>query len=571
MKNIPLYAVRPISSLKDMLITSASLYGERTAFLSKPSGGGGYAPITYNSFKKDVDAFGTVLLELGLKGCRIALIGENRYEWVTSYMATVNGTGIIVPLDRELPENEIESLLNRSKASAVIFSGSANDKILGILSKLPSIRFFIGMDAENDSGKILSYKNLLKRGHELINSGNTDFINAEVDIWGMGILLFTSGTTELSKAVMLSHQNISSNLMAMCSMLNIVVDDIFLSILPIHHTYECTCGFLCPIYRGAAVAFCEGLRHIPKNLQESKATILLGVPLIFEAIYRRIWDQAKKSGQHNKLRIALKASNFLRLLGVDLRRKLFSAIHDSFGGNPRIFISGAAAIDPLVSKGFRDLGIHFLQGYGLTECSPIAALNRDVDFMDNAAGLPLPGLQIKIENPGHEGVGEIAVKGPSVMLGYYENPEATNAVLEDGWFRTGDLGFVNGQGFVVITGRKKNVIVTKNGKNIYPEEIETLLNKSPYIKESLVFGKKSESSDEVDISAIIVHDTEKIQEISNGKLLSAQEIRKLIHGEVKAVNKGLVAYKHIRDFSLRENEFSKTTTKKIKRYLEKTL
>lgn len=570
MKNIPLYEVRKITSIKDMLETSTGLYGEKTAFLTKHKGNESYEPVTYRQFKNDVDSFGTALIDLGLKGRRIALIGENRYEWAVAYMAAVNGTGLVVPLDKELPGNEIESLLSRSKANAVIFSGNSREHIQNISGRVDFIESYIDMDAEASGPEgQYSFKALLEKGRTLLSGGDDRFTSAEVDPEIMSILLFTSATTDKSKAVMLSHRNICENLMAMCSMLYIGTSDIFLSVLPLHHTYENTCGFLCPLYRGAAIAYCEGLRHIPKNLQESKATVMLAVPLILEAIYRRIWDQAaKKPEMEKKLKLGLKISNILRKFGINIARKLFAQIHDNFGGDLRLFISGAAGIDPIVAKGFRDLGILCVQGYGLTECSPIVALNRDVDFRDNAAGLPLPGLDIRIDDPGADGIGEITVKGKSVMMGYYEDQAATDKVLRDGWFHTGDLGYLDDDKFVYITGRKKNVIVTKNGKNIYPEEIETLLGRSPYIKESLVYGKDDEVFGDVVVSATIVPDVERIQADFPGRELSKEEIYELIHKEVKAVNKGLVLYKYIKDFSLRDEEFAKTTSKKIKRYVE---
>lgn len=570
MKNAPLYEVRPISSLKELLDSSASIYGDKTAFLAKPKGSESYQPISYKQYKSDVDSLGTALLQLGLNGKRIAMIGENRYEWAVSYLAVVNGTGIAVPLDRELPENEIENLLVRANVSAVIFSNYNREQVLHIAQRNSFVEHYICMDGSSgDLSSILSFSDLLHKGREALESGDTRFTQAEIDREAMNMLLFTSATTDKSKAVMLSHRNICTNLMSMSSMLNIVPSDIFLSVLPIHHTYECTCGLLCPIYRGAAVAFCEGLRHIPKNLIESKATVMLGVPLIFEAMYRRIWDQAaKKPGAVKKLRTGIRISNLLRKLGIDITKKLFAPLYDSLLGNVRLFISGAAGIDPHVAKGFREFGILFVQGYGLTECSPIVALNRDVDFRDSAAGLPLPGLEIRIDNPGPDGIGEIVVKGPSVMMGYYENTAATEAVFRDGWFHTGDLGYMDNEKFVYITGRKKNVIVTKNGKNIYPEEIETLLNRSEYVKECMVFGKYDEVFGDMVVSATIVPNMEKIEEEFKDNPLSKEQINELIHREVKAVNKSLVTYKYIKDFTLRDQEFAKTTTKKIKRYME---
>lgn len=570
MKNIPLYDVRPIKTLKEMLDSSVALYSERTAFLVKHKGNENYEPVTFKQYKDDVDSLGSALKNLNLTGKRVALISENRYEWAVSYMAVVNGIGIIVPLDKELPENEIENLLIRSKVNALIFSGNCRTYVNNIANRVDFIDYYIDFDTDQDfENGVTSYNGLIKKGREILESGDKSYNELPIDPEIMNILLFTSATTDKSKAVMLSHGNICKNLMAMCSMTYIDKTDTFLSVLPLHHTYENTCGFLCPLYRGASIAYCEGLRHILKNLQESKASIMLGVPLIFEAMYRRLWDQiSKKPETAKKLKLALKISNFADKIGIDLKRKLFKELHNNFGGRIKLFISGAAGIDPLVSKGFRELGIMFIQGYGLTECSPIVALNRDVDFKDSAAGLPLPGLEVAIDQPAPDGVGEIKVKGPSIMLGYYEDQQSTGKVLKDGWFYTGDLGYMDKSNFVYITGRKKNVIVTKNGKNIYPEEIETLLARCTHIKESIVYGKDDEVYGDVVVSATIVPDMEKIQEDFPDKSLSQEEIYELIHKEVKEVNKSLVLYKYIKDFKLRDEEFAKTTSKKIKRYVE---
>ena len=570
MRNIPLYEVRPINTLREMLNSSSEIYGDKTAFLVKRKGEEKYESVTYKQFKNDVCALGTALLSLGLAGKRIAIISENRYEWVVAYLAAVNGIGVVVPLDKELPVNEIENLINRSRVNTIVYSGNCRQHIANLASRDSTVEYYIGMDSgDNEEEKTTSFKMLLEKGREILENGDTGYDSLQIDPEAMNILLFTSATTAKSKAVMLSHRNLSSNLMAMCTMLYIDPSDIFLSVLPLHHTYENTCGFLCPIYRGATVAFCEGLRHIQKNLQESRATVMLGVPLIFEAMHRRLWDTvAKQPKTEKKLKLALKISKLAGKIGIDLRKKLFAPIHNNFGGKVRLFISGAAGIDPLVSKGFRELGILFLQGYGLTECSPIVALNRDVDFRDNAAGIPLPGLNVRIINPGADGIGEITVEGPSVMMGYYEDTESTEKVLKDGWFHTGDLGYLDKNDFVYITGRKKNVIVTKNGKNIYPEEIETLLGRCPHIKESIVFGKDDDVYGDVVVSATIVPDMEKIEADFPDKPLTQEEIRELIHKEVKEVNKSLVTYKYIKDFDLREEEFAKTTSKKIKRYVE---
>lgn len=567
MKNGELYEVRPIKDLKDMLYSSVEIYGDKAAFLSKPKGSSEYVPISYNQYKSDVNAMGTAFIDLGLKNQRIALIGENRYEWSISYLSTVNGTGVVVPLDKELPANEIELLLERSGAIAIIYSESIKDKIEPLAPKATSLQYFISMDKEEDEGKFLSFHRLLQKGHELLKEGNREFVDAQIDVEAMNMLLFTSGTTDTAKAVMLSHKNIAENLMGMCSMLYIDEKDIFLSILPIHHTYECTCGFLCQLYRGCTIAYCEGLRHIVKNLKESKTTIMLGVPLVFESMYRQIMHQAVKAKGEKKIRFAIKLSNSLRKIGIDIRAKLFKQIHEGLGGHMRLFISGAAAIDPQIAKGFRELGISLVQGYGLTECSPIVALNRDKFYKDEAAGLPMPNLQLEIDNPDEDGIGEIKCTGPSVMLGYYENPEATAEVIKDGWFYTGDSGFIDEDGFVHITGRKKNVIITGNGKNVFPEEIETLLNRSLYIKESLVYGKGQSDGDTV-ICAKIVPDIDKIKEDKEQNQIKDEPVEKIIENEVKNINRAMTNYKHVKEITLQEEEFIKTTTKKIKRHEE---
>lgn len=560
-----LYEVRSIRDFKDLITSSVELFGDKAAFLVKREGNPNYVPISYRQFKQDIDALGTALTNMGLKERRIAIISENRYEWNVTYLAVLCGTGIVVPLDKELPANEIENLIRRSEADAVVYSRNLSETIDSIRADHERV-IFINMDAEEDGGGVLSYQRLLEKGRELLEKGDRSFLDATVNPEVMSILLFTSGTTDTAKAVMLSQKNVCENLMNMCSMLYIDEKDTFLSVLPIHHTYECTCGFLCQMYRGSTVAFCEGLRHIVKNLRESGCTIMNGVPLIFESMYKQILNQAaKKPGGLVKLKIAVWASNLLRKIGIDLRKKLFREIHEAFGGKIRLFISGAAAIDPQVAKGFRDLGILLVQGYGLTECSPIVALNRDVCYKDDAAGLPLPNLEVAIDDPDPDGIGEIKVRGPSVMLGYYKDEKATKEAIRDGWFHTGDLGYIDKDGFLHITGRKKNVIVTKNGKNIYPEEIETLLGRSPYIRESVVYGKAGEDED-VSVHAIIVPDYDRIYEDIKNGIAPGNTPHEVISSEVRNVNKQLVLYKYIRHFEIRDEEFAKTTTRKIKRY-----
>ncbi|HHV60970.1 MAG TPA: AMP-binding protein [Clostridiaceae bacterium] len=564
--NNDLYKVRHVRDLKDMLNKSSELFGSRNAFYIKRDGN--YTGITYNEFKKDVDSLGTALLNLGLKGKHIAVIGENSYEWCVSYLAVVCGVGVVIPLDKELPKNEIENLLNRSKASAIIYSGKLDEQIRSIAKNAPSLEYIINMELDEARDGALSFKQLISEGSKLIDLGNVTYKNAEIDPEKMSILLFTSGTTDIAKGVMLSHKNICSNFMAVCKTLYIDCNDSVLSMLPLHHTYECTCGFLLMIYNGCCISFIEGLKHISKNLQEVKPTILLLVPLIIESMYKKIWDSAaKKPGLKRKLKIALKVSDFLlNTFNIDLRKKLFKQIHENVGGRVRLIISGAAAINPEVSKGMRSMGFKILQGYGLTECSPIVTVNIEQTFHDASIGLPLPGIEVKLEDVDNEGIGEIVVKGDNVMLGYYQNEAATSKVLKDGWFFTGDLGYKDKDGFYYITGRKKNVIVTKNGKNIFPEEVEAYLNNSPYIFESLVWGKDSKEDNETYVYAQIVPDYEAIKQKLKKEDIADDEVMKIISSEVKAVNHKMPLYKCICKFDIRQDEFAKTTTKKIKRY-----
>jgi long-chain acyl-CoA synthetase len=570
MTSKPIRKVREIRDLKDMLEQSVKLFGERDAFWIKTKNGN-YEGVTYKDFKNEVDALGTALIDMGLKDKFIAVIGENRYEWCLSYLAVVNGTGIVVPLDRELPLSEIENLLMRSNASAIIFSGKHEKDMRHVAATLPSIKYFINMDAEEDNSWFLSLKKLVEKGTALLKQGNRSFLDAPVYPSAFNILIFTSGTTDRAKGVMLSHKNIVTNIMSVCSVLYIDENDSTLCILPLHHTYACTTSFLLMLYNGCRISFIEGLKHIAKNLKETGPTILMAVPLILESMYNKIWDAInKEKGKALKVKTVIFISNALyRVLGIDIKKKLFKQIHDNIGGNVRLVISGAAAIDPAVSKGFRAFGITLRQGYGLTECSPIVTVNQMDKFRDDSIGLPLPCNEVMIYKPDKEGVGELMVKGDNVMLGYFNDKLATEKVLKDGWFFTGDLGRMTREGFFSITGRKKNVIVTKNGKNIYPEELEAYLDKSPYIAESLVFGKEDEASEETFVYATIVPAMDAIREKLGKADVTHDEVFNIIDAEVKAVNRNMPLYKRIRRFTIREEEFAKTSTRKIKRYIEK--
>ena len=559
-KNAPYNEVREITDLKDMLESSCKLYGDKVAFLRKEKVGGPYKEITYNQLKEDVDALGTALIDMGLKDKNIVIIGENRYEWAVAYLAVVNGVGTVVPLDKELPEAEIEGLITRAKVSAIIYSNRKKEQIDNICKKV-SIDKCIGMDDDQE----ITMKSLIEKGKELMKVDKR-FIEAKIDAKKPSIILFTSGTTSQSKGVLLSHHNIVYDMMCGCKSILVEPEDRFFSVLPLHHTYECTAGFLIPLYRGASVAYCEGLRYIAKNMQESQPTMMLAVPAIFENIYGKIWENIRKQGKEKTVKTMEKLSWWLfDKAGIDVRGIIFKQIHANFGGKLRIGIVGAAAMNPDVIKGYRKLGIHMIQGYGLTEAAPLAALNRDAYYNDKSAGREVPGISLKIDSPNEEGIGEICVKGDNIMLGYYENEEATNESIIDGWLHTGDLGYINEEGFLFITGRLKSVLITKNGKNVYPEEVEAIINKSLLIKESMIYQKDNKDGDDTFIAAIIVPDFEYIKD--NIGELSEEELKEKLWEEVKKANSELVGYKHVKEIKVREKELEKTTTLKIKRYL----
>ena len=549
--------------LKDMINQSAKKFGDKAAFRYKDR-----ENISYNQFLDDINALGTKLINMGLSGKRIAIISENRYEWCLAYMAVACGTGIVVPLDKLLPANELESLIVRSGVEAIFYS-SKYDEIMQDIRKRQTtdLRYYISMDMEKRENGVYSQKELIEKGRDLIEKNNKKFIEAKINCDTMGFMLFTSGTTAMSKAVMLSHKNIVTNLMDIAAVLNIDERDTLLSFLPLHHTFECTVGFLYPISRGASIAYCEGIRHIADNIKEYQITAMISVPALYENIYKRLMKNIEKKGKLQEVEKLMKLTGVLSKVGIDFRRKIFKEIHEALGGHLRILVNGAAALSPEVERGFNDLGIKTVQGYGLTETSPVISAGTDFEQQIGSVGKVFPSIKLKIVDKDENGVGEIHVKGPTVMLGYYQNEEATKEVLEKGWFNTGDLGYVDKKGFLFLCGRKKSVIVLKNGKNVFPEEIETVINKIEGVKESFVYGKPEEN-DEIDlkICAKIVYDKDILKEVYNAE--TEQEITEVLWEQIKEINKTMPSYKFIKEISITEEELIKTTTLKIKRHEE---
>ena len=545
-----LYKYIEITDLKDMLKKSGEKYGEKIAYKIRQENE--YKEITHSEVRKMVDGLGTKLIDMGLKNKRIAVIGENRYEWEIAYLSIVCGTGTVVPLDKSLPENELESLIERSKAEAIICS----QKYVEILKKT-KLKYIISMDLENDNDEIISQKRLISEGIQLVKSGDTSFTNAKIDNEKMSIMLFTSGTTSMSKAVALSHKNICSNLMDISSILDVDSSDVFLSFLPLHHVFECTVGFLFSLYVGAETVFCDGIRHIPENLAEYKVSVMASVPAIYERLFKIIKKHLDKQGKVEQI---LKDEEKYKDSSMKKKKKVFKEIHDLLGGNIKLFISGAASLEPSIEEKFRRLGFNMVQGYGLTETSPVVAIGNKKYHKTGSIGKCVPSDEVKLLDINKDGIGELAVKGPNVMLEYYENKEATEKVLKDGWFQTGDLARIDEEGYIFICGRKKSVIVLKNGKNIFPEEMETLINKEDGVEESFIFGKPiSKDPNDIKIFVKIVYNKESFE----GK--TETEIKEYFNEKIKSINKTMPHYKAIRGIIISDKPLIKTTTNKIKR------
>ena len=544
-----------VTNLKEMLYRSCDIYQNRTAFKMKDENGK-IKYVKYSEFKKDIVNLGTALIEKGFLNKRIAVVGKNSYDWCVSYMAATI-VGVVVPIDKELHSDDIINFMNVSQTVCILGDKKILDELLKNISKVENPDTLY-VSFEKDFSK------LMEKGQNLYKNGLTDFDKIEIDPDELRILLFTSGTTGSAKGVCLSQRNICSNLVSIYGIVKVKRSDLFFSVLPLHHTYECTIGFLLPIYSGASICHCEGLRYIAKNMQEYHPSVILCVPLLLEKLHKTIVKNMNKT-LPEKYRNKNNENPYNNLPAI-IKKVVRTKVKNTLGGRLRVFIVGAAPVNPNIAADFRKLKLNTLQGYGLTECSPLVAGNTDFFQRDDAAGLPIPNVEYKIDNPNSEGVGEIIVKGPNVMLGYYEDEKKTAETIIDSWFHTGDLGKIDEEGYLYITGRCKSVIVTKNGKNIYPEEVEYYLNDNPLISESLVLGIHKEEDDETYVNAQIYPNIEAITEYLKGSVPTKEEIWKVISDVVSNVNSKLPNYKHIKHFIIRDKEFEKTTTQKVKRY-----
>lgn len=556
-----LYKYLEITDLKDMLNKTNKLYGDKTAYKIRIEDQK-YKTFTHAEVRNMIDAIGTSLISMGLKNKRIAVIGENRYEWEIAYLSIVCGTGIVVPIDKALPKNELRDVIERGEVEAIFCSGKYVEMLKEIKSETTgNLKYIISMDLEKSKDGIFSEQELIETGKTLLQNGDRSFIDAKINPEEMGIMLFTSGTTSKSKVVALSHKNICTNLMDMGSTLDVNSDDVILSVLPIHHVFECTVGFLFALYKGAQTVFCDGIRHIVKNLNEYHVSVMACVPAIYERIFKNIRKELEKQG---KLEEILEKEEEYKNATMQDKKEVFKEIHNMLGGNIRLFISGAAALDKTIEERYRLLGLNLVQGYGLTETSPVVGIGSKKYHKIGSIGKTVPSVTAKVVNKNSEGIGELIVKGPSIMLGYFGDEKATKEAIKDGWFYTGDLARIDEEGYIFICGRKKSVIVLKNGKNIYPEEMENLVNQIEGVKESFIFGKqKSNDKEDVKINVKIVFDRERVKKIYQAN--DDQEIHDALLNKVKEINKTMPPYKAIRGLIISEEPLIKTTTNKIKR------
>ena len=569
MKVERIFNVPEVHNMKEVIHNAVKNYSENIAFVIKHQNGKEveYENVTYKRFLEDINKLGTALYKLGLKGKRIAIIGKNRYEWALAHISNLLGGIVSVPLDKDLQYDELERSLIRSKADAIIFDEKLTEDITKIKhAEKTSLKEFVCMSSKEG---FTSIPELLKIGEKELENANNSYINAEIDNDAMAILLFTSGTTAQSKAVMLSHRNVATNVHDLQSMEDINSTDVSIALLPFHHIFGSTC-MAYTLACGVKIVFADGLRYVKQNLVEYKVTMFVGVPLLMESIHKAVMKEIEKQGKTKLIKIATPVTNFLLKLGIDVRRKIYKSVIDGLGGALRLVIIGGAPADPKILQAFDNFGITTLQGYGLSETSPVVCAENAKLKRNGTCGVPMPSFEVEIVDKDEQGIGEIRVKGPCVMLGYYEMPEQTAEVLKDGWFYTGDLGYFDVKGCLHITGRNKNMIVLANGKKVFPEELETLVNRLDLVEESMVFGLPSEEDkNDVKLSVKIVYNKEVAENKYPGK--TEEELHKILWEQIKEINKSFPRYKYIQNMILTDKELIKTTTKKVKRQEEMKL
>ena len=557
-KKMKLNEVTKVTSIKEMLNLAAKEDGDKIAFEYKDEKEKDkIIKVTYNEFKKDTESLGTALANIDMHDKHIAMIGENSYKWLTVYLTVLKSTGVFVPIDKELTAPEVINILNHGECEVLFYSQRYEKWIEQIKEEAPNVKYFIGLEEQEERENILSYEKFKQTGKELLEQGSTIYTSLQDDEYNLKLLVYTSGTTGNPKGVMLTEHNLMSVVYYGLQIAEIQTK--CLSVLPYHHTYEAVAGILIAIHKRACICINDSLKNVLKNLQLFKPDYIYVVPAFTEKFYKSIWSNAEKTGKDKILKIMIPVSNALRKVGIDLRSVLFKSIHEAFGGNLKEIVCGGAPIRPQIGKFFNDIGITLYNGYGITECSPLVSVNRPGLNDSSTVGVVLPCCEIKLENVTPDGDGEICVKGDIVMQGYYKDKEKTDRVLKDGWFNTEDYGYINKKGQLVINGRKKNLIVLDNGKNVYPEEIENYILAVPYVQEVIVKGKKNEIGQEVGLIAEVFLNKEKVEE------LQIDNVKEKIKLDISEACKELPIYKRISDIEIREEEFVKTTTNKIQR------
>lgn len=565
---------REIKDLRDMVQTSAAFFGDKDLYVYKEDKQ--EVHFSYNQLRDEVERFGTALNVLGVDEGRVAVIGETSAKVTVTYLGTVNAGGVIVPLDRELTEDQIPEFIERAECDMVVYSASFNGIITKMAAKMPHVKYYIPMKGEDEVGHslpsapvVMQFDEVLKLGEQALNEHNNSYYLHKIDLDKMCAIIFTSGTTGTSKGVMLSMRNLVAAADSSCKGVPYDSKTRLVSVLPQHHTYEMTCSHLAVINLGASEYINDSLKYTMRNFQNYKPTALVLVPLFVETVYKKIWDNIRKKGMEKKVRGLMKFSDTLLKMGIDLRGVFFKEIQAALGGEVKSMICGGAPISPQILKDFYSFGIVIFEGYGITECAPLVAVNPNGAARFGSAGKPVHDEKVRIDKDPAEDFGEIVVKGPNVMLGYYKDEAATKAAFthdmknfdNNGWFRTGDIGYIDNDGYIFITGRKKNVIILSNGKNVFPEELEEHLSHDPRIAESVIIGR--EQNGETIITALVHPDYEKFE----GK--SDDEIAAEIKEAVNDVNRTLPSFKHMTAVEVMKDEFEKTTSKKIKRYLYK--
>lgn len=566
--------VKIMDSLKDIINIKCDEFKNKVAFMQKDEKTRDFFKISYAKLKEDINGLGTYMLKkLNLKDKKVAVIGENSYKWYETYMAVTCGVGVIVPLDKELPEQEILNLMRRSEAKCIVYSTRVKEKVEKIKKDLDEDICYIEMSKEKSDKEVLSYDEIVKKGKALVEKGERQFIDAKIDREKMCSLLFTSGTTAEAKGVMLSHKNLVTNIYACYKVVPNFCNYTSLSVLPIHHTYEFTLDYLYMTAVGGTVAICEGIKYISKDIKEIKPDFILAVPALIEKISQKIDKSIKETKKEFLIKAVGKIAVGLNKIGIDLRKKIFKQIHESLGGNLKYIFCGAAPLDKDLIEKLEGYGFRFLQGYGLTECSPLLAGTTLEGGASGTVGKAVEGVEVRIDLTQNvdenSNVGEIIARGDSIMLGYYKDEEATKKALVNGWFYTGDIGYFDLRGNLVVTGRRKNIIVTSNGKKIFPEEIENMINKIPLVKESMVYPQDYEGKKlEVIVTARVTLDEDYIKETYKDNRPTDLAIYNTIWNEIKQINKSLVSYKAVKKLEIKDEDFIKTTTMKIKRFEE---